>query len=373
MTSRWQEIAATIERSIINGTLKPGDRLPTEAELSLHWSVAPMTANRALTELQRRGIVHRRRRVGTIVADRGGVARFTVALLFYHADDFPQVSYMRGIRAALPSTCRLMLFDTKNDPEWERECLEQIRSEADAVICYPTCHPDNNLALQTLTDSGVPVVCVDRVPSDISIDGFVTDNYGSARGALQMLTDSGHARIAYLTYDRTHPSSVRDRYRAYTDTMAALEVHDSAALIRRFPAGMGYRPDMLLEAVYDAVFTLLHQPDPPTVLFCEQDYIMAGVIDACERQNVAVPGDVEIVSFSDCPPLLYRITRTVHRIVQPAQKIGELAARRAMARLTDRSLTPQVESLPADFVRATDSPIARPASTGAVANQVSVF
>src|SRR5436309_1822887 len=119
--SRWGDIVASLQTAIQNGDLKPGDRLPPETELAAQWGVCRMTAHRARSGLHRAGWVTRRRRVGTIVQERAPVtipppAQRRVALLIYHANDFPQVNYVSGFRAGLPDACHLLFCDTNNDP-----------------------------------------------------------------------------------------------------------------------------------------------------------------------------------------------------------------------------------------------------------------
>ena len=67
-TLLWKQIAQSIEVAIADGKLAVGERLPSEVELAAQWRVCRMTAHRAMQELQRRGIVERRRRHGTFVA-----------------------------------------------------------------------------------------------------------------------------------------------------------------------------------------------------------------------------------------------------------------------------------------------------------------
>ena len=64
-----RRIYADIESRILTGQWRPGERVPSEAELCVDWACARMTANRALSDLAQRGLVVRRRRAGTFVAE----------------------------------------------------------------------------------------------------------------------------------------------------------------------------------------------------------------------------------------------------------------------------------------------------------------
>lgn len=54
---------------IMNGTLKPGDKLPSVRELASTLEVNPNTIQRAFVELEREGFMRTERAVGRFVAD----------------------------------------------------------------------------------------------------------------------------------------------------------------------------------------------------------------------------------------------------------------------------------------------------------------
>lgn len=64
----YQRIQNTIRARIESGQLKPGDAVDSERELAKLHHVSLMTARHALAELQREGLVERRRGAGTFVA-----------------------------------------------------------------------------------------------------------------------------------------------------------------------------------------------------------------------------------------------------------------------------------------------------------------
>ena len=66
---RYVEIKRSITDALHAGTLKPGDRVPSEAELVARFGVSRMTANRALRELSDAGVVTRRAGAGSFIAE----------------------------------------------------------------------------------------------------------------------------------------------------------------------------------------------------------------------------------------------------------------------------------------------------------------
>jgi GntR family histidine utilization transcriptional repressor len=63
-----EQIRASIERKILTGALKPGDRIPFEHELMESFDCSRMTVSKALAGLVSKGLVVRRRRAGSFVA-----------------------------------------------------------------------------------------------------------------------------------------------------------------------------------------------------------------------------------------------------------------------------------------------------------------
>jgi GntR family transcriptional repressor for pyruvate dehydrogenase complex len=70
-TTVVQKIIDRITNSLINGELKPGDRLPPEPELALRFGVSRASLREALKTLCGLGVLNARKRGGTFVAAAG--------------------------------------------------------------------------------------------------------------------------------------------------------------------------------------------------------------------------------------------------------------------------------------------------------------
>ncbi len=62
------QIRAAIEANILSGVWRPGDRIPFEHELMAQFGCARMTVSKAVARLVDAGLVVRRRRAGSFVA-----------------------------------------------------------------------------------------------------------------------------------------------------------------------------------------------------------------------------------------------------------------------------------------------------------------
>lgn len=88
--SLHETIRTEIEQRILNAELRPGDKLPSEAELTEHYGCARMTVNKAISALANAGLVERRKRAGTIVAQR------TTESLVLDVPDLRRATEVRG-------------------------------------------------------------------------------------------------------------------------------------------------------------------------------------------------------------------------------------------------------------------------------------
>jgi GntR family histidine utilization transcriptional repressor len=66
----WLQIRRALAQPILNGAWPPGARIPNELDLTAHFQTSRMTVNKAIQSLAAEGLLQRRRKVGTVVAER---------------------------------------------------------------------------------------------------------------------------------------------------------------------------------------------------------------------------------------------------------------------------------------------------------------
>lgn len=65
----YAQIIERVQQDIISGKYQPGDKLPSVRELALEASVNPNTMQKALSELERSGLVHSERTSGRFITE----------------------------------------------------------------------------------------------------------------------------------------------------------------------------------------------------------------------------------------------------------------------------------------------------------------
>ena len=78
----YAQLVERIERMIVSGTLSPGEKLPPVRSLAMEAGVNPNTMQKALTELERKGLIYSQRTSGHFVTEQAELisrARVTLA------------------------------------------------------------------------------------------------------------------------------------------------------------------------------------------------------------------------------------------------------------------------------------------------------
>ena len=192
--------------------------------------------------------------------------------------------------------------------------------------------------LDALDVSGIPVVLADYArPGAASVQ---LDNEGGAALVAAHLVRKGHTRVGFLGADRDHPSMAA-RCAGFASAMAsaghglpdARIATDAGAADRRAGADIAAR--------------LLDGPDRPTAIFCANDALALGLLDAARARGLDVPGDLAVVGFDDVEGAALAPTPlTTVRVYK--EQLGEVA----LGLLAERSATEHTATDAARFARA---------------------
>ncbi|MCS7082036.1 MAG: LacI family transcriptional regulator [Bacteroidetes bacterium] len=175
--------------------------------------------------------------------------------------------------------------------------------------------------------AGLPLVLIDFEVGQRP--AVVIDNVGGARAAVQHLFARGHRRVAFVGADMSHPS-IAGRLDGYRLAFSA--------------AGLAFEPDWIIAAPdreptratgLELGRRLLALPERPSAVFCANDALALGVLDAAEEAGLRLPQELAVVGFDDVdgaasarPPL------TTVRVFK--EQLGELALRYLLELLEEK-------------------------------------
>jgi len=213
---------------------------------------------------------------------------------------------------------QLMLHAEASDTESVAERL--IANGLDGVILATTM--TDSVVPVRLRDRGVPFVYFNRTAAVVAADAAVNTPDAGYLGAVGRAVELGHRRIGVVLGPQN------------TSTAQSREVALRAALSAH---GLSLDPDLVRRGLYDteagdrATTSLLALPDPPTVVFCGNDVVAFGALNAARRLGVSVPDDLSVIGYDDLPTAswpIIELSTIAYDIAGMAKSAADLIARR---------------------------------------------
>ena len=111
----YLQLMERIQQDIVSGVYSPGDRLPSVRELALEAAVIPNTMQKALSELERSGLVYSQRTSGRFITeDETMLKQLKSQLAEEHIRDF--FEKMRQLGFQTEETLALIQETVKEEP-----------------------------------------------------------------------------------------------------------------------------------------------------------------------------------------------------------------------------------------------------------------
>lgn len=138
--------------------------------------------------------------------------------------------------------------------------------------------------------SGTPVILFNRSVKDPNMSAVCADNIVGGRLAADILLNSGHKRLAFIAGIQ-NTSTSQDREQGFHTRLSERGYHE----MQRAQGAYTY------ESGYAASQELLARTKRPDAIFCANDIMAIGAIDAIRAQGLDVPNDVSVIGFDNIP------------------------------------------------------------------------
>lgn len=228
-------------KQIRDGRLRPGDRLPSEAEIMKQYGVSRGTVTRAMRDLEVGGILQRRRGSGTYVL--GGKGKNATADAGLHIAMFMpwaareqtlgsfQIELHHGISSVCSDHHVLLSLqclspEGANQRERVLNAAKSLVARRPKVVLYCGLElpheemPLNEEVLQLFTKADIQVILIDRdvvAYPDRSAHTWISyDNRRGSSMLVRHMVAAGYQRIAFLGI-ANDSTAVFDRYSGYCD------------------------------------------------------------------------------------------------------------------------------------------------------------
>jgi len=256
---------------------------------------------------------------------------------------------IQGIREALNKVQgNLVILPVRNIEPQIKIYDQVVQAGVDAIVYLGMFDPPS---LRRMIELGPPGVVVDFSLRGANVDTILIDNRGGAYQAMEHLITLGHRKLAVIL-------GQEDQVATKERLEGACEAMDQAGLSRASLKIV--KGDFQREGGYKGMAELLNSTDLPTAVFCLNDEMAAGALQALHSlSSMSVPRDMSIIGFDDTawatatqPPLT--------TVQVPKALMGRLAVQRILARTRDNEQA-TTTILPTQLV--TRSSTAQPATS----------
>jgi LacI family transcriptional regulator len=273
---------------------------------------------------------------------------FLVGIVFDNPNPQYVINLQRGILDGLRGSAYELVIHPCD--RRSRSYLADIRNFVErlklfGVILTPSISEDEQLA-RMLERIKCAYVRIASVPLDRPERMVVSHDRKGGEQAAMHLMQLGHRRIGFISGPSTFRSS-HERRSGLEDGLAA--------------SGLQLQPELVAEGAYTFESgaacgnALLGRSKRPTAIFCANDEMACGLLQAARRADVRVPEDLSVVGFDDFQ-IATQVFPTLTTVHSPIRAVGLLAAQRLFAG-ADAKVPDSAALLPQLVVRESTGPV----------------
>ncbi len=258
----------------------------------------------------------------------------------------------RGVEDAASEAGLSVIFcNSDGDPAKEGRYLEILAEQRVRGVLIVPADGDHE-RIGALRDRGVPVVLLDRRAARSGQCSVSVGDVGGGRMAVEHLLGLGHSRVAFVGSGEAR--QVADRLRGAQDAVVATGPGGAALKVIETPT-------LNVAGGRSAGLELAATPRSgrPTAVFCVNDLVALGVLQALTQEGIDVPGDVAIVGYDDID-FASAAAVPLSSVRQPRQQLGRAGAQLLVEEAEDPDHRHRrVVFSPELVVRASSAPAAR--------------
>lgn len=294
---KYAQIKTDLSIQILEGQLRPHDRIPSLNEIALKYKVSKITARRVLNDLVTEGLVYASRGRGSFVADAAAARSVKsraaqgnqIGVVFEHASG----SFMNDIIAGIDEevfsrNAQINLSLSNNSYEREAENLQRLAQQGiTRILLFMVLSNDErainpNIPLYLrLQDQGVRLLLLACVIPGFPIPAITYDDYNAFRRLVTFLKEKKKRRIAYVTRI-DNASTTSERLRGFKDGLLENNLpYDEKRIVRVSWSNH----EMIVSGAAQAYRQFIKNNGPPDAVLCSDEMVAAGVFDAMDAAS----------------------------------------------------------------------------------------
>jgi DNA-binding LacI/PurR family transcriptional regulator len=229
----------------------------------------------------------------------------------------------------------VFVCNSQDDAARERRYLQMLEEQRVQGILITPVGDGPHEQLDRLVSRGTPVVLVDHRAAGGEQCSVAVDDVLGGRLAGEHLVALGHRRIAYVG----GPFSLRQVRERHQGALAALSAAGGQVIVLETPALTVPQGRAAGEQLAELVLNQLEQPDEPqvTAVFCANDLLSLGVLQAMTARAIAVPQTLAIIGYDD---IGYAASAAIplSSVRQPREQLGRAATQLLLDEIADSRL-----------------------------------
>lgn len=335
----YEQVYQSLKQEILERKYKPGDRIPSEKELSDLFKISRITSKKALGKLVDEGIVYRQQGKGTFVSQDNEVNKLSstiknrkplFGLIVTNFEDSYTSKLISSIEMAAEDQCLIILKQSFGLPEKEEKIInELLEFGVDGIIIYPAQAVHYSSEILKMVVSKFPFVLIDRSFKGVAATAISTDNVNAAKMGINYLFELGHKQIGVLSPITIDTTTIEDRFDGIFQAYAERNSRVNRELWCTNLKSTLPIPGATIEQDVEVITKHLEKHPEITAIFALEYNIAVLAKRVVESTGRRVPDDISILCFDEPENTLFGFTFTHLR--QKEKQIGS----KALTRLLD--------------------------------------
>jgi LacI family transcriptional regulator len=226
----------------------------------------------------------------------------------------PVVSVDGARDAAWDQGCVLQVAVTRNNPDQEAAAVQSLMANPALLgIVYSTIFTREVQAPALL--SQLPTVLLNCHDADKRYSAVLPGEVNGGHTATEYLIQQGHTRIGFINGE-TWMEAAQDRLKGYRRALATADLPFDPALV--------LDGDWMSGTGFEGTLRLMQLPHPPTAIFCANDLMALGALEALKQKGLRVPEDVSVFGYDD-QEISRHTQPPLTTLVLPSYEMGQVA------------------------------------------------
>jgi LacI family transcriptional regulator len=235
-----------------------------------------------------------------------------------------------------PAVC----VDGARDAAWKHDCVlsvavthgnpDQERAIIETAMCNPLLLGFVYSAIFTrqveLPDilNSIPTVLLNCHDERRKLPTIAPGELAGGHAATDYLIAAGHTRIGFINGE-PWMEAAKDRLKGYRRALATADLPFDPTIVRD--------GDWMSGTGFEATLSIMKEARPPTAIFCANDLMAIGALEALKSLNLRVPLDVSLMGYDD-----QEISRHTHpaltTVLLPNYEMGRLAVESLLSEIS---------------------------------------